>query len=61
MKAENIYSKQTMRLVDDGGLLMRCLVCGKEHNAIRDEHGLIKRGSYYCRFGCKITQPINKL
>jgi len=58
MKAESKKQRQTMRFVNDMTLLMRCLVCGKEHNAIRDKSGLIKRGAYYCRFGCTINHPV---
>jgi len=56
MKLADLNS--TMVFVNDVTLLMVCVVCGKEHNAIRRQDGTIINGAFYCRYGCTKTNHL---
>jgi len=47
-------TKKVMRLLDPMTGLMECKVCGARHLANLRSGGYYCRGSWQCRFGCKL-------
>ena len=47
-------TKKVMKLVDPNTGKMVCKVCASEHFANYQEGGKFGRGSWQCRFGCKL-------
>ena len=52
---------KVMRLVNPNTGKMECRICGAEHwaNVRPDSNGQFYRGSWQCRFGCKLEKTVS--